>query len=182
MKALSIICLACCALLLTSCSKKVGPTTVKVDDPVRHYYPLIVGQELELVYKVTNIGTEPLIIQDVQPSCGCIVADLSKKIVPPKGNILLKFTYNSEKNVGYVRHVIRLFGNIKPDGVANLVFDVNVVPNADYTRDYEELYNAKKEKEGGVEELVDGKASEKGYYVDITKDSRSHAKYPWRKE
>ena len=37
-------------------------------------------------------------------------------------------------------HRIRIFGNMLPDGRAELKFDVNVVPDADYTRDYEELY------------------------------------------
>ena len=76
-----------------------------------------------------------------------------------------KATYNSIKNVGEVVHRIRIFGNMLPDGRAELKFDVNVVPDADYTRDYEELYQEFNTKNGIVREMVDGKESELGYYV-----------------
>ena len=70
----------------------------------------------------------------------------------------------------------------KSDEVRTLVFDVNVVPPSDNDLDYEEVFKQQKDAEGGVEELVNGKPSEKGYYVDenAKTDSRSHAKYPWR--
>ena len=72
---------------------------------------------------------------------------------------------NSIKNVGEVVHRIRIFGNMLPNGKAELKFDVNVVPDADYTRDYEELYQDFNTKNGIVREMVDGKESELGYYV-----------------
>lgn len=77
----------------------------------------------------------------MQPSCGCIILDKSSHIIIPEDGIRqFKATYNSIKNVGEVVHRIRIFGNMLPDGRAELKFDVNVVPDADYTRDYEELY------------------------------------------
>lgn len=62
-------------------------------------------------------------------------------------------------------HRIRIFGNMLPNGKAELTFDVNVVPDADYTRDYEELFQEFNAKNGIVKEMVDGKESELGYYV-----------------
>ena len=52
-----------------------------------------------------------------------------------------------------------------PHGKAELKFDVNIVPDADYTRDYEELYQDFNTKNGIVREMVDGKESELGYYI-----------------
>ena len=52
-----------------------------------------------------------------------------------------------------------------PTEETELKFDVNVVPDADYTRDYEELYQEFNTKNGIVREMVDGKESELGYYV-----------------
>lgn len=40
-----------------------------------------------------------------------------------------------------------------------------MLPDADYTRDYEELYQDFNTKNGIVREMVDGKESELGYYV-----------------
>lgn len=178
-----MICGALPLLFLAGCSKRVGPTTVIVQDSVRHYYPVVSGQELDLQYNVANIGDVPLVITDVQPSCGCISVDGdNNNIVPPGKKITLKFKYRSEMNVGYVRHVIRLFGNIRPNGMAALVFDVNVVPQSGITRDYEEVYKDVSASRTGVEGLVNGDESERGYYVDIERDSRSHARFPWRDE
>lgn len=181
MRSASLLLILGLALSLASCSKKVSTTSVHVEDSVRHYYPIVAGEELKLEYTLTNTGKEPLVIDDIQPSCGCILGDVSKKFVPPGADVVLPFTFTSNKNIGYVRHTIRLFCNVRPRGVINLVFDVNIVPPADYTRDYEEVYNEQKQEESaGADELVNGKASEKGYYVDIDKDARSGEKYPWR--
>ena len=171
-----------CCTLLTGCKKRISMTTVEVADSIRHYYPVIAGQELNLVYDLTNTGDQPLIIRDIQPSCGCIVTMPESRMVLPDKTIRLKFVYQSAKNIGYVQHVIRIYGNIEPKGMAKLVFDVNVVPHADYTRDYEELYKEAVERNELIKGKVDGEVNEQGYYVDIEKDSRSHEQYPWREE
>ena len=110
-----------------------------IKDSVRHYYPIKQGQQLDIMFTITNTGDAPLIISEMQPSCGCIILDKSSHIIIPEDGIRqFKATYNSIKNVGEVVHRIRIFGNMLPNGKAELKFDVNVVPDADYTRDYEE--------------------------------------------
>lgn len=164
------------------CEKKMYPTAMAVDDSIRHYYPIVAGEKLQFSFLVRNIGDSPLLLDDVQPSCGCIMGKLNANIIPPHDTLTLSFTFDSSKNVGYVRHAIRIYGNILPRGMATLIFDVNVVPPSDHDPDYEEVYQEKRVAEGAIEGLVDGKPSEKGYYVDPADrtDSCSHAKYPWR--
>ena len=154
-------------ITLTGCKKRIGMTTVEVPDSVRHYYPVIAGQELNLMYDLTNTGDQPLIIRDIQPSCGCIVTMPPSRMVLPEKSIRLKFTYQSAKNIGYVQHVIRIYCNVPPNGIVKLVFDTNVVPHADYTRDYEELYKEAVERNQLIKGKVDGEVKEQGYYVDI---------------
>jgi Protein of unknown function (DUF1573). len=150
----------------TGCKKEVRPTTMAIKDSVRHYYPIKQGQQLDIMFTVTNTGDAPLIISEMQPSCGCIILDKSSHIIIPEDGIRqFKATYNSIKNVGEVIHRIRIFGNMLPHGKAELKFDVNVVPDADYTRDYEELFQEFNAKNGIIREIVDGKESELGYYV-----------------
>lgn len=177
-----------CGLCLFSCSKKVGPTTVQVEDSIRHYYPMVLSDNLELSYNVKNIGDNPLVITDIQPSCGCIVeGDNNERIILPRRSLLLHFKFYSGKNIGYVHHTIRIFGNVLPQGMVSLIFDVNVVPPSENTPDYEEIYKDKEESDktlyGSMKEKVNGKASEKGYYVGSSDDvdSRSHKQFFWRK-
>ena len=163
---LYILLLAVFLFFLSGCKKKVRPTTMVIKDSVRHYYPIKQGQQLDIMFTITNTGDAPLVISDIQPSCGCIILDKSSHIIIPEEGIRqFKATYNSIKNIGEVVHRIRIFGNMLPNGKAELKFDVNVVPDADYTRDYEELYQDFNTKNGIVREMVDGKESELGYYV-----------------
>jgi len=69
--------------------------------------------------------------------------------------------YNSTKNIGYVKQYVTIYGNLTGVDNIEIVFDVHVVPNSLYTKDYEELYL---EKGGWFNNFVDG--SNKGYYMD----------------
>ena len=44
---------------------------------------------------VTNIGTEPLIIEQANPSCGCTVSDYTKAPIAPGKTGYIKATYNA---------------------------------------------------------------------------------------
>ena len=169
---------ACSLLGLGGCRKKVLPVTVHVPDSIRHYYPIVAGDQLEFSYMLYNTGNSPLIIDDVQPSCGCISHKMNARIIPPGDTLKLSFTFDSSKNVGYVRHAIRLFGNILPKGIATLIFDVNIVPPSDHYSDYEEYYKQERAAKAGVEDLVDGTNGQKGYYVDPA-DKKQPVEYPW---
>lgn len=171
-------------LTQTSCSKRLAMTTILIEDSIRHYYPLVQGTDLELVVHVANVGITPLVINDIQPSCGCVVQDPDDNyIIPPGKEKLFTFTFKSEKNSGYVRHTVRFFGNIVPKGMADLVFDLNVVPPALSSPDYEEQHKERMEFDitTGAKTLVDGKESQRGYWTNEQEYSRGYNKYYWRK-
>jgi membrane peptidoglycan carboxypeptidase len=44
---------------------------------------------------VTNIGTEPLLIEQATPSCGCTVSDYTKSPIAPGKTGTIKATYNA---------------------------------------------------------------------------------------
>ena len=165
MKRLGIISLA--LLLLWSCTGRVQYTTVEIKDPVRHYYPILQGQELTVTVRLNNTGKVPLVIKDIQPSCGCIILESDHEmVVPPERFMYITLKYDSRKNVGKADHAIRFWGNISPGGMAEMRFDVNVVPDASYHHDYEEMFD-KEESLNRLKKFIDG-AGETGlgYYVD----------------
>lgn len=181
---ITILCIAALALLsLGSCRKKIEMTRILVQDSIRHYYPLVQGTDLTMQWRIANIGETPLVLTDIQPSCGCLIKDPEdNNVIPPGKETLLKFTYRSEKNCGYVKHTIRLYGNIVPQGMACLIFDVNVVPPALGSPDYEELHKQREEFDitTGVKTLVDGDETQRGYWTNDNEYSRGYNKYYWR--
>ena len=124
-----LIYLSFACFFLVSCrdaSELYPPTSIEIMDPVRHYYPVVQGEKFEIYINIKNTGKHFLKITDVQTSCGEI------------GTI--RIVNDSKKNIGYVKHFIKIYGNI-PDGEAEVIFDYNVVPDALYTPDYEEIYS-----------------------------------------
>lgn len=50
---------------------------------------------------VTNIGTDPLLIEQATPSCGCTVSDYTKTPIAPGKTGTIKATYNAA-TVGHI--------------------------------------------------------------------------------
>lgn len=183
-KSLVILAAAAMALGTASCDKlfhkQLKPTVIGVKDSIRHYYPVVLGDELSISCELTNNGTEPLAITDIQPSNFSIaLTSPMPSVIPPGKTEMLNFVFHTEKNVGYAEHTIRFFGNIIPDGVATLTFDTHIVRPTMDASDYEEVYFANKR--DLLDELVDGELGQKGYWVDGTDEDsayqRSYKKY-----
>jgi len=154
--------------LLSACAndKDENITTVKIEDPERKYFPILQGQRQNINVKVFNTGKHPLKISAVYPSCGCTVAKYPTKLIPVDGYGTIEMEYNSNKNLGYVGIYTTIKTNTK-EGSQTFFFEINVVPDPHYTKDYEELYNADKENNKSlVKELVDGAANQQGYITD----------------
>lgn len=156
-------------MLLTSCHKKLEPTAIEIEDSIRHYPATVLGDDLEMVYVVRNIGNEMLMISDIQPAVPTIEVDKANvNMIPPGEEALLKFIYHSDKNIGLERHIIRLFGNIYPSGVAEIIFDTHVVrPSIDLS-DYEEYYHEKLKND--AESILDEQKGAKEYLTDTITD------------
>jgi len=46
-------------------------------------------------FEYTNVGSEPLILTNVAPTCGCTIADYTKTPVVPNGKGVITITYNA---------------------------------------------------------------------------------------
>ena len=162
--------------ILSSCEFRkpslvnVKRTKMEIEDPERHYYPILRGSELNVAYKFYNRGAEPLIIYDVQASCGCIEVDFPTGSIGQDDFGFITLDYDSAKNIGYVEFYITIIANTEKDIFTTIKFDLNVVTSPHYTQDYEEIYmERRKEKLAGE---VDGDLTQQGYYVDFTKTVR----------
>lgn len=160
------------ALIVLAClfwEKTLQPTTTEIEDPVRHYFPIVQGDELSISCTIKNTGTEDLSITDIHPSNFSISRDTPMPgIIPAGKSEVMHFTFRSDKNIGYARHVIRFFGNIGSTGVDSLVFDVHIVRPTPDGSDYEEIYYDKVR--SNVEDLIDGERGQKSYWTDDDTD------------
>lgn len=163
-----LLILALFPLFLIGCKQELPLTSLEIEDPVRAYYPILQGQKQNIVVKITNTGENALKIKDVLPSCGCTVVTFPKSAIRPGEHHFIEMEYNSNKNIGDVRIYTTILANTK-EGSHTFVFNINVVPNALYTPDYEELYHIEeKENKGFIQEMVEGKTNQRGYIIDST--------------
>lgn len=165
----TVVVLMVSMMVLTSCHKKLEPTAIEIEDSIRHYPATVLGDDIEMVYVVRNIGNEMLMISDIQPAVPTIEVDKANvDMIPPGEEALLKFVYHSDKNIGLARHIIRLFGNIYPSGVAEIIFDTHVIrPSIDLS-DYEEYYHEKLKND--AESILDERKGAKEYLTDTITD------------
>jgi hypothetical protein len=64
-------------------------TTLKVDKLVHNFGTILLGSENTCAFKVTNTGDKPLLIADVQASCGCTTPEKPEgPIAPGKSDII----------------------------------------------------------------------------------------------
>ena len=176
---LSFFIFALSTFYLTSCTKILGPTKVVIEDSVRHYLPVVLGDDVYMVWNIKNVGNENLVIKDIQPSNGSIeLTSMGSGLIPPGGEERFFIVFHSSKNVGYAEHKIRVFGNIEPDGVAEMKFDIHIVrPTLDRT-DYEEIFF---DTENRIESEAFKKARlNKAYYTDA--DSSDYVDTPTKED
>ncbi|WP_010136776.1 DUF1573 domain-containing protein [Ochrovirga pacifica] len=166
---LSFLALSCGQYAREQALNSLEKTSMVVEDTLRHYYPIVRGSVLNTSFKFTNTGEKPLVIKDVIPSCGCIVVDYPESVILPDGIGFINVAYNSRKNIGFVEAYIDIYANLDSVMKQTVVFDVNVVTHADYTRDYEEMYNKylEEEKSNALEKGVEGDPTQQGYFVEL---------------
>lgn len=161
-------------MFFSACDKNLKPATVIIVDPVRHYYPVLQGEMMNIAYEIENTSHNPLFIQEVQTTCGCIVSrsQLPLVILPHKTGFV-HLTFNTIKNTGYVDHFVYCYGNFQDSSYVELEFDTNVVPQADYIRDYEQLWHEQAVESKTLRDFVDGMPGQKGYYTETGENPRT---------
>jgi hypothetical protein len=165
-KTIKILKLLMILVVVISCDFKENLVDVEIVDPVRHYYPVVQGQELNILIELKNKSDAPFKITDILTSCGCVIVKKGAfEVIPAQSTGYIELIYNSNKNIGLVNHFIYIYGNLNKLAKLEADFDVHVVPDALYTPDYEELYRREVGENGGTKNSVEGEENTKGYYI-----------------
>jgi hypothetical protein len=116
------------ALSMVSCqennSGKAGSAAMKIpkdstlfttitwlDSTSRDFGRIPEGRKLDVAFRFKNSGTKPLIIERVQPSCGCTVAEQPEAPIMPGGTGEIKASFNSEGRVGINHKKLYVYAN-----------------------------------------------------------------------
>jgi hypothetical protein len=64
------------------------------------------GTPVTTIFEFTNIGKEPLILTNVQPTCGCTIADYTKTPVKSGDKGIIKITYNAAFAAPFTKTIV----------------------------------------------------------------------------
>lgn len=101
-------------------------TSVVWLDSAKDFGKIQEGQKLEVSFRFRNTGNKPLVIERVQPSCGCTVAEQPKEPIPPGEEGQIKASFNSEGRVGTNHKTLYVYANMKEARTHPLEFIVQV--------------------------------------------------------
>jgi hypothetical protein len=135
-----LTCFLFAALIAGGCNDPKGPgtgsvtgpsaimdsTTIQWLDSTKDFGKIEEGQKLEVAFRYRNTGDKPLVIDRVQPSCGCTVADQSKTPVAPGEVGIIKAVFNSEGHPGTNHKTLFVYSNTRGARNSALQFVVEV--------------------------------------------------------
>lgn len=108
-------------------ANKQPETSLALSEPSFDFGKIKKGDVVEHIYEVTNTGKNPLIISNVQPTCGCTVPEYTKDPIMPgqKGKITLKF--DSSNFDGVVHKAAQVYANVAKNPI-ELTFTADIQP------------------------------------------------------
>ncbi len=93
----------------------IAPTTVQVIDTTYDFNKVKEGEIVEYNYRFKNTGDKPLVIDQVQGSCGCTVPEKPDHPILPGEIGFIKVKFNSERRPGEAHKTITVTSNANPE-------------------------------------------------------------------
>jgi Protein of unknown function (DUF1573). len=97
MKRIATICTLLVAFVCGSASaQQNSKAEFKFEKETHDFGKVPQNKPVSYEFTFTNVGTEPIIISEVKPSCGCSVAEFTKTPVKPGETGKIKVTYDAK--------------------------------------------------------------------------------------
>lgn len=90
-----LICAVVLGFAFTASAQADTKAEFKFNEETHDFGKIPQGKPVTTEFVFTNIGVEPLILTNVQPTCGCTVADFTKTPVKKGDKGVIKITYNA---------------------------------------------------------------------------------------
>ena len=90
------------------------------------------GVPATATFVVTNVGTEPLIIEQANPTCGCTIGDYTKAPIAPGKTGTITATYNAASASHFTKTLTVKFAGV--DEIKNIIITGDVLSTEDYAK------------------------------------------------
>jgi mono/diheme cytochrome c family protein len=104
------------------------PPIIRPDETTHWLGDILTDSKAQHVFHVYNVGGKKLVIDRVEASCGCTVADISKKSIPPGDVAALTVTLDTSIKIGPVKKKITVYSNDPQQPELALYLKANVKP------------------------------------------------------
>jgi hypothetical protein len=92
-----------------------GPTTlIRYDNERFDFGVADEGEVVKHTFKFTNVGKEPLLINNAKGSCGCTVPTWPKEAIPPGGTGEIRIEFNTKGKPGMQSKRVTVTANTTP--------------------------------------------------------------------
>jgi len=102
-------------------------TTVQWLDSTQNFGTVTDGEKVVITFHFKNTGTKPLMIANVQASCGCTIPSKPDEPIAPGKEGKITAEFNSAGRVGKASKFLNVTCNTK-EKVTNLLFEGEVLP------------------------------------------------------
>ena len=115
-------------------ANQTGPV-ISFEKKTHDFGDIFQGDKVEETFKFANTGTEPLIITNVQVTCGCTTPKgWPRDPIMPGGKGELTVAFNSAGKMGKQNKVVTVVSNaVNPDGT-QISFTTNVLEKKEQTQ------------------------------------------------
>lgn len=108
--------------------KTQGTPNIKFEEMEYDFGVANEGDSVVHIYKFKNIGDAPLVVQNVEPSCGCTGTTWTKEPVMPGRTGQVKAVFDSNGRPGHADKTLTVTTNIPVGGTVQLKLTGEVKP------------------------------------------------------
>jgi hypothetical protein len=116
--------LICAVILGFAYTASAQTAEFKFNEEKHDFGKIAQGTPVTTVFEFTNVGTTPLILSEVKPTCGCTIADYTKTPVAQNGKGTIKITYNAAVVSAFNKTIVVTSNAKTPTKYLNIVGEV----------------------------------------------------------
>lgn len=100
------VCMSCCA----------SAQQLALDRNEHHFGTIREIAKVQTTFTATNVGSADLIIEKVQPACGCTAGELGQNVLQPGESTTITITFDPKGKSGSIRKLVRILSNDRRGG------------------------------------------------------------------